>query len=96
VHLFLNALICASTVLECSCCRIHRYVAAPIYKVVFGWAILLLLQWRWPAEHADCGGGGRDDVVAMLHVYKVVFGWVMLLLLLQWRWPAEHADGGGG
>ncbi len=24
-----NALICASTVLECSCCSIHRYVAAP-------------------------------------------------------------------
>ncbi len=30
VHLFLNALKCASTVLECSCCRIHRYVAAPL------------------------------------------------------------------
>ncbi len=58
--------------------------------------MLLLLQWRWPAEHADGGGGGWDDVVAMLHVYKVVFGWVILLLLLQWRWPAEHADGGGG
>ncbi len=29
VHLFQNAPICASTVLECSCCRIHRYVAAP-------------------------------------------------------------------
>ncbi len=29
MHLFRNALICASTVLECSCCRIHRYVAAP-------------------------------------------------------------------
>jgi hypothetical protein len=29
VHLLRNALICASTVLECSCCRIRRYVAAP-------------------------------------------------------------------
>jgi hypothetical protein len=29
VHLLRNALICASTVLECNCCRIHRYVAAP-------------------------------------------------------------------
>jgi hypothetical protein len=29
VRLFLNALKCASTVLECRCCRIHRYVAAP-------------------------------------------------------------------
>ncbi len=29
LHLFGNALICASTVLECSCCRIPRYVAAP-------------------------------------------------------------------
>ncbi len=29
MHLLGNALICASTVLECSCCRIHRYVAAP-------------------------------------------------------------------
>jgi hypothetical protein len=26
---FGNEPICASTVLECSCCRIHRYVAAP-------------------------------------------------------------------
>ncbi len=26
MHLFGNALICASTVLECICCRIHRYV----------------------------------------------------------------------
>ncbi len=29
VYLFGNAPICASTVLECSCCRTHRYVAAP-------------------------------------------------------------------
>ena len=29
VRLFWNTLKCASTVLECSCCRIHRYVAAP-------------------------------------------------------------------
>ncbi len=29
MHLFWNALKCASTVLECSCCRIHRYVAVP-------------------------------------------------------------------
>ncbi len=29
MHLFGNAPICASTVLECSCCRIHRNVAAP-------------------------------------------------------------------
>jgi hypothetical protein len=29
VHLFGNAHICASTVLEYSCCRIHRNVAAP-------------------------------------------------------------------
>jgi hypothetical protein len=29
VHVFGNAPICASTVLECSCCGIHRYVAAP-------------------------------------------------------------------
>ncbi len=31
VHLFGNAPICASSVLECSCCRIHRYVAAPLH-----------------------------------------------------------------
>ncbi len=29
VHLFGNAPICASIVLECSCCKIHCYVAAP-------------------------------------------------------------------
>ncbi len=29
MYLFGNAPICASTVLECSCCRIHRNVAAP-------------------------------------------------------------------
>ncbi len=29
VHLLGNAPICASIVLECSCCRIHLYVAAP-------------------------------------------------------------------
>jgi hypothetical protein len=29
VHFFGNAPIYASTVLECSCCKIHRYVAAP-------------------------------------------------------------------
>ncbi len=29
VHLFGNAPISASTVLECSCCRIHRNIAAP-------------------------------------------------------------------
>jgi hypothetical protein len=29
VYLFGNARICASTVLERSCCRIHSYVAAP-------------------------------------------------------------------
>jgi hypothetical protein len=29
VHLFGNAPICASIVLECSCGKIHRYVAAP-------------------------------------------------------------------
>jgi hypothetical protein len=29
VHLSGNALICASTILERSCCRTHRYVAAP-------------------------------------------------------------------
>ncbi len=28
LYLFGNALICASTMLKCSCCRIHRYVAA--------------------------------------------------------------------
>jgi hypothetical protein len=33
VHLFGNAPICAITVLECSCCRIHRYVAAPFFIV---------------------------------------------------------------
>jgi len=32
-RLFWNALKCASTVLECSCCKIHRYVAAPIYHL---------------------------------------------------------------
>ncbi len=31
LHLFGNAPICASTVLECSCCKIHRSVAAPLY-----------------------------------------------------------------
>ncbi len=31
MHLFGNALICTSTVLKCSCCRIHRYVTEP-YK----------------------------------------------------------------
>ncbi len=37
VHLFGNAPICASTVLECSCCRIHRSVAAPnIQSVLYG------------------------------------------------------------
>jgi hypothetical protein len=36
VHLFINAPICASTVLECSCCRIHRYVAAPKPIVLYG------------------------------------------------------------
>jgi hypothetical protein len=30
VNLFGNAPICASTVLECNCCRIHRYIAAPV------------------------------------------------------------------
>ncbi len=35
MHLFGNALICAcaSTVLECSCCRIPPYVAAPQMSV---------------------------------------------------------------
>ncbi len=33
MDLFWNALICASTVLECSCWRIHRYVAAPVYSI---------------------------------------------------------------
>jgi hypothetical protein len=32
VHLFGNAPICASIVLECSCCRIHCYVAAPLHS----------------------------------------------------------------
>ncbi len=37
VHSFRNALICASTVLECICYRIHRYVAAPsIHKNTAG------------------------------------------------------------
>jgi hypothetical protein len=30
VHLLGNAPICSSTVLECSCCRILRYVAGPL------------------------------------------------------------------
>ncbi len=30
VHLLRNAVICASTVLECSCYRLHRFVAAPL------------------------------------------------------------------
>jgi hypothetical protein len=32
--LFGNAPICASTVLECSLSRIHRYVAAPSFHIV--------------------------------------------------------------
>jgi len=32
LHLFGNAPIWASTFFECSCCRIHRYVAAPIFR----------------------------------------------------------------
>ncbi len=31
MHLFGKSPIYASTVLECSCCKIHRYVAAPLY-----------------------------------------------------------------
>ncbi len=31
VRVFGNAPICASTVLECSCCRIDRNVAAPTF-----------------------------------------------------------------
>jgi hypothetical protein len=34
VHLFGTAPICASTVSEYSCCRIHRYVAAPFYSTL--------------------------------------------------------------
>jgi hypothetical protein len=33
VHLLGNAPMYASTVLECSCCRIHHYVAAPVQEV---------------------------------------------------------------
>jgi hypothetical protein len=29
-----NALICASTVLEYGCCRIHRYAAAPSFMLL--------------------------------------------------------------
>ncbi len=34
VHLFGNAPMCASTVLECSCCRIHRYGRIKIGNIV--------------------------------------------------------------
>jgi hypothetical protein len=35
VHLFYIALICASTVLECSCSRIYRYVAEPPLDITY-------------------------------------------------------------
>jgi hypothetical protein len=40
VHLLGNAPLCATTVLECSCSRIHRYVAAPIkYDIVGAYSL---------------------------------------------------------
>jgi hypothetical protein len=38
-----NAPICASTVLECGCCRIHRYVTAPFFLPLgfFVWPLYL-------------------------------------------------------
>ncbi len=43
VYLFGNAGIGASTVLACSCCRIHRYVAAPLIWGIVMWVHLPLL-----------------------------------------------------
>ncbi len=42
MHLLGNPLICASTVLEWSCCRIHRYVAAPKFNV-----LIECPNWMW-------------------------------------------------
>ncbi len=58
VHLFENALICGSTVLECSCCRIHRYVAAP-FKHIFYRKSLKKYRWRI----GDCSLRERQWVV---------------------------------
>ncbi len=44
IHLFGNAPICASTVLEYSCCKIHCYVAAPFPSPLFHFLLLICLR----------------------------------------------------
>ncbi len=68
VHLFGNTLICASTVLECSCCRIHRYVAAP-FLPLSGVHSIMMEKFSQGGE----GGDARPPPVTISTIkYKVV------------------------
>jgi hypothetical protein len=79
VYFFGNAPICASTVLECSCCRIHLYVTAPVQLVYEIKSIVSCVY-----EQDSCGGGvttfsfqrglfvqtGDDCALCCLHCFQ--------------------------
>jgi hypothetical protein len=63
-HLFGNAPICASTVLECSCSRIHRYEAAQYLHIIV---------FRWAFKMYDSDNSGKIEVKEMVNVMKVEY-----------------------
>jgi hypothetical protein len=56
--------ICASTVLECSCSRIHRYVAAQYLHIIV---------FRWAFKMYDSDNSGKIEVKEMVNVMKVEY-----------------------
>ncbi len=64
-HLFGNAPICVSTILECNCCRIYRYVAAPKVRLWWGCHFTDSFGNKKTGNFHMGGGGGGGLVWAM-------------------------------
>jgi hypothetical protein len=83
-HLFGNAPICVSSILECNCCRIYRYVAAPKVRLCEGVTLQTLLGTKKNGNF-HMGGGGASLSHAKPNLKDVLLFALWPLLAPTWQ-----------